>query len=257
MSRRFLCPRWLLLHVLVFVVTASCVLLGFWQLRRLEQRRDYNALLESRLNQPSEALEEVLGRYRADVSAADPESLAYRQVRVSGRYDADEEVLWSRAQSYNGEPGYQVLTPLRLEGGRALLVERGWVPFEPDTATLAEAAPPDTEVVVSGTLRLSQAPPTGFWAGLAPRNPPGELRVTAYADSERLEQQMPYALLPVYLKLEAQEPPQPGLLPVIVPAEPLTEGSHLAYALQWFAFALIAAVGYGLLLYRRAEEAPP
>lgn len=248
MARPFLRPRWLLLHLLVLAVAAACVGLGVWQLRRLAERRSANAALELRRAEAPRPLGELLAE-------GDPADLAQRRARAVGRYDAEREVLWQRGLANGGEPGYQVLTPLLLADGRAILVERGWVPFALSAPPVAEAAPPAGEVTVEGALLPSRGPPEGFWANLAPRNPPGELAITAYPDTERLSAQMPYALVPVVLELASQTPPQPGDLPVVLPEEPLSDGPHLGYAIQWFSFALIGLVGYGFVLRRMAVGA--
>jgi surfeit locus 1 family protein len=57
-------------------------------------------------------------------------------------------------------------------------------------------------------------------------------------------------VLPVTLMLENQDPMDPEGMPVRIPSEELTEGSHLGYAVQWFAFALIVLVGVAALVFR-------
>ena len=81
---------------------------------------------------------------------------------------------------------------------------------------------------------------------------PGEARrpPSPGSTSDTIGQQLPYDLLPWYLALQEQTPAQSGELPAVVPAPTLDEGPHLSYALQWFAFASIAAIGY-LILARR------
>ena len=129
------------------------------------------------------------------------------------------------------------------------------MPFALREPPVAEAAPPAGEVRVEGALLPSRGPPQGFWANLAPRNPPGKLTITTYPDTERLSAQMPYELLPVVLELSSQTPPQPGDLPVVLAEAPLNDGPHLGYAIQWFSFALIGLVGYGFLLRQTARGA--
>jgi surfeit locus 1 family protein len=57
-------------------------------------------------------------------------------------------------------------------------------------------------------------------------------------------------VLPVSLMLDGWTKPYPDQTPEPIPEQELTEGSHLGYAIQWFAFALIVAVGVGALVYR-------
>lgn len=69
---------------------------------------------------------------------------------------------------------------------------------------------------------------------------------------------------PLIAGLFGKAPPQPLLLVVDKPAPGLTANAvpsiesipnnHLAYAVQWFAFAAIALVIYGLALRRRAQK---
>ena len=46
---------------------------------------------------------------------------------VTGRYDPQHEIL-ARARTVNGRVGFEIVTPLVLADGTAVLVDRGWVP---------------------------------------------------------------------------------------------------------------------------------
>jgi surfeit locus 1 family protein len=254
MYRFLLKPRWIGFLVVGLILAITFTSLGFWQLRRLEHRRANNALLTSRLSEYPRPLENLVKNYRADVSPFDTQSLAYRPTTVTGRYDTTNEVLLRMTDNYEGQPGFYVLTPLVLENNQAVLIMRGWVPFELNTPPVKEAAPPEGEVTVTGMVYLGTKRPTGFLSGLTPRDPPGKLAVTAYTDTTRLEEQMPYDLLPVYVRLETQTPPQTNQLPLKPEGLELSEGSHLGYAIQWFAFTLIGVTGYILLIRRTAIE---
>ena len=243
-----LTPYWLGLHLLIVVITALFVTLGFWQLHRLETRQARNTLLESRLGLEPTPLATLLTDYDIDAPPASDASIAYRPATVTGTYDAEYELLQRSSEGYDGEPGYFVLTPLVLDNDQAVLIKRGWVPFELNTPPVAEASPPAGEVSVQGSVQLGRTPPTGFAANLAPRDPPGELDITAYSDLSRLSEQMPYKLLPVYLELQTQSPTQDAALPRPPQPPTFTDGPHLGYAIQWFAFAVITVVGYGFFV---------
>jgi surfeit locus 1 family protein len=230
-------PRWIAGHLLALALVVLFVNLGFWQLRRLEQRRELVERVTVRLALPAAPLEEVLG-----VGGELPE---YRTVTAVGEFDPTEEVL-VRGRSHDGQPGFDVLTPLVLEGGRAVLVDRGWVPYSNDTVPVAAAPPPEGVVTVTGRLRQ----PTGQRAGtFGPRDPAeGDLVQTYYVDVDRLQPQMPYELVDAYLDLTSVTPPHPLGYPLPLPEPELDLGPHLAYALQWFAFATIGVVGYAFLM---------
>jgi surfeit locus 1 family protein len=247
-------PRWIGFLIVGLILAITFTSLGFWQLRRLEQRRANNALLTSRLSDSPRPLETLIKNYRADISTFDDSSLAYRPTTVTGRYDTANEVLLRTTDNYEGQPGFYILTPLVLEDNQAILIMRGWVPFALNTPPVKEATPPEGEVTVTGMVYLETKRPTGFLSGLTPRDPPGKLTVTAYTDTMRLEEQMPYDLLPLYVRLETQTPPQTNQLPLKPEGLELSEGSHLGYAIQWFAFTLIGITGYVLLIRRTAIE---
>lgn len=242
MSRFLLSPRWMLGHVLAATAVTTCVALGFWQLRRLDERQARNALLEAR----STMSEEALGRLAP--SAARPGRLAYRRVLASGSYDPQMEVVL-RARTLEGRAGNHVLTPLVTAEGYAVIVDRGWVPLEMDDPPVAPAAPPPGQVRVTGLL-LPAEPKSRF----GPQDPPpGIVEGVARIDPGRLRQQLPYPVLPLYLLLVSQEPPQAGGLPELVPPPVPDEGPHLSYAVQWFAFAAVALVVYGALVRKEAR----
>lgn len=245
MIKALLAPRWLAGHLVAISLVVAFVNLGLWQLQRLEARTATNALIQQQLAGEPRALRSLIE------ASGEPEALRYHRTFVSGRFDPEQEVLL-RSRSHQGEPGWHVLTPLLFAEDRALLVNRGWVPFGMDTPPLEAVRPPEGEVTVWGLLQPSQKPPEGW---LVVRDPPqGVLSKVFWVDTERLAQQFPYRLEPFYLELTAQQPATPGPLPVPPPPPEIGAGPHLSYALQFFAFALIGIVGYGLLLRRVLTE---
>jgi surfeit locus 1 family protein len=233
--------QWALL-VAAIVVAAVCIRLGIWQLDRLEGRRAFNAGVTTGLARPSVPIDAAIGEAGGDATR-----LSYRPVVATGRYDAAHEViLYGRTQ--DGRPGNHVLTPLLTGGDQAVLVDRGWVPFEDDVPPLGgPLAAPSGEVTVDGVLR----PPDG-----EPRPTDGSSPVLTVKDIDlaALDAQIPSSLLPLYLQLTDQAPPQPGGLPAAAPLPELSEGPHLGYAMQWFAFAITALVGYAVLLRRDRRD---
>jgi len=233
---RALRPREFAFLLFALAVGAVCLRLGFWQLDRLEQRRQANAQI--RLSQTMPPL---------DLNAAEAvlRSDAFRPATASGVFDLDHQILLSN-RSLNGQPGVHWVAPLRLPGRpEAILVDRGWLPLsetEPDR--LAEL-PSDGTVAVRGVLFPTQIEPR--WTFMADRVPgAGEPPLFAWRVLyiPGIQAQTPYPLLPLYLA--ASEPPPDSPLPKPDFAIDVSEGSHLAYAIQWFAFCAIAWVGAGL-----------
>ena len=223
--RRLFTPRWIAGHLIALLAVVAFINFGFWQLRRLEERRDFNAEVEAGMAQDPIAVAGVGDDYE------------YRPVVAAGVFDGTFETLVLRANA--GVSGYHVLTPLVLADGSALLVDRGWVPLEHDAPGDPAAAPPTGEVTVTGVLWPPESTATpGSLPPILRRIDPGV--VGAFA---------PYSLAEPYLVLATQDP-VPGALPVPVDLPELTQGPHLSYAGQWFLFSAIVIVGYPLLLRR-------
>jgi len=220
-------------------VAATCVRLGFWQLDRLHGRKEANAAIAAAEAIPPRPLPDLLA------GTGDPTSLRFRPAVATGTYDPAHEVLLYGRASREGQSGDQVLTPLRLADGTAIVVDRGWIPIDQDVPVTGEAAAPTGTVTVAGELFPADAISSG---------PPATDRITT-VDLGRIGATLPYPILPVYLLLERQDPPQPGALPELPPLPPLTNGPHLSYAVQWFSFAAIALIGYVILLRRDRREA--
>lgn len=239
MDRRLLTPGMIAMHLVVVLAAVVFVRLGLWQLDRLEERRAENAVGEMRLQAEPKAVADLLQ------DELDPESLVYQRVTATGVFDAGNEVL-IRSQTHLGAAGFHVISPMVMDDGQAIMVNRGWVPLELDQAPVTGGAPPQGVVTVEGWLRPSQTRPP-----LGREEPAGDLEILNRVDLARIEDQVPYPLFGMYLVEigERAEPP----IPVEAP-DFSDEGPHLAYAIQWFAFAVIAVIGYLALLRRRSSR---
>ena len=226
----------------MLVLATVFVNLGLWQLGRLEDRRLANTVGESRFEAEPIDIDALL-----EGAGDDNESLEYRQATATGMYRPEDEVL-IRSQVHQGVAGFHVVTPLVGEDGSATLVDRGWIPLVLDEVPVTEALPPEGTVTVEGWVRSTQV--RGALGPIDPED--GRLVTMSRVDIDRIEQQLPYDLDPVYLSLLGGEVDE---LPVTAPSPSFEdEGSHLAYAIQWFSFALIGLVGYFFLIRRSARR---
>ena len=208
------------------LIAAACVRLGVWQLDRLRQRRARNAQVLATRSRPPIP---VAGSLSTD-SARD------RRLFARGAYDYARERLW-HGRSYEGVPGVDLVTPLRLPDGTVVLVDRGWAPS------------PDGYHVDQGAYREGDSAEVLGIGVTAPRAP-GDVDPAALRDS------LPYALLPFVIQELPSSPTSPNLhqRPVRWPAPELSDGPHLSYAIQWFSFAVIIVVGSFALAKKRAVE---
>ena len=222
--------RRIAIAIVAAVVGATCVTLGSWQLRRLDDRRALNDRITRVRSEPP---------VRITTASADGSPVPYRRVRAAGTYDTDREVLVF-GRSLGGEPGHHVVTPLVLDDGSALLVVRGWVPFRMQDVPVTGAAPIATDVAVEGFL----VPHEGDGSVA-----PDERRIVRALDVEGIGTSLPYEVFPLAVQLRRQTPAQPDL-PMPVPEPERSEGPHLSYAIQWFSFAAVALVGAAILIVR-------
>lgn len=240
-------PGWILSHLFVLACVVGFVLLGLWQLDRLMDRRASNDVIRERQSQPLVGVDEVMN------AASPPDAVddaVFRQVRITGTYAVDDQVL-IRNRSNRGSPGYWVVTPLTTRDGEAVVVNRGWIPIQTGDSVAADFyAPPAGPVTVIGLVVESQEQ-----SGLGVTDPEGErLATLSRVDVPRLQQQAADQLYPLFVNLVTQEPAQSVALPEPVPPPELTDGSHLNYTGQWFIFATMTAIVYPLLLRRTARN---
>ena len=227
--------RDLIALVAALLVAGVCVRLGIWQLDRLQQRRARNAVVAAARARPELEL-----RGGANLPM---DSLRDRRVHARGVYDYARERLW-HGRSYEGIPGVDFVTPLRLPDGTAVLVDRGWAPS------------PDGYHVDQGAYREPDSAEVMGFGMAAPRGR-GDVDPMALGDS------VPYRLLPVIIQqLPAvtglHRPPSPPSTALHRPPPPsLSDGPHLSYVVQWFSFAAIIVVGSIALWRQRRTREPP
>jgi cytochrome oxidase assembly protein ShyY1 len=237
--RFLLTRRWLGLLVTAVLVAAGCVAMGRWQLQRLGDRHDRNDLISRNVAAPPSAVDRLFR-----VGREPREQDEYALVRATGRYDVEEQLL-VRTRPFQGQVGYYALTPLVTRQGPALLVNRGWVPGGATATELPDVpVPPSGPVTVIVRVRPSEPAST--------TGPPPPGQVTRIA-TPSIAATLPYEVYGGYGEL-TREDPRPAEAPRLLPPPEPAEGPHLAYAFQWFVFAALALVGYGLLARREAAD---
>src|SRR3954470_1524280 len=139
------------------------VMLGNWQLHRYEERSAINDRIDAADSVDAVAMTSLLARPTAPGSAGSSpgKRLAWTKVTVSGRYDPAHEIQ-ARGRTVDGDVGFEIVTPLVLADGAAVLVDRGWVPAPAGGAVAAPTVPPAPtgDVTVVGQVHLSESRPT-------------------------------------------------------------------------------------------------
>ena len=239
--------KWIFATILVLAGVALCTRLGFWQLSRLEERRAFNAHIERVW-----AMEPVtLNGGQSEEGLLEQE---YRAATVSGKYDFENQVAL-RNRYFQNEYGYHLLTPLILEDGSAILVDRGWIPADGnDTPDDWRKYDELGQIKIRGQIRLGSAEPD-FGGVPDPELAEGQDKLDFWntVNLERIQLQLPYPLMRVFLQPDID--PQDNEAPI--PYQPeieLTEGSHQGYALQWFTYASLLFFGYPFYVRQQMKE---
>lgn len=207
--------------------------LGVWQLERLAWKRDLIAQRTSQLSLPPVAIDRVPKEW---------ESFKFRRVRAEGHLLRSKDMRLV-ARSYKGQVGVEIVTPLRLAGGGAVLVNRGWAPTSWTDQEDGAAGQAMTPVV--GLLRAGGRPNM-----FTPDNDPAHgtwyfVDVPAMVKASGLTDVRPYVL-------EAVAGPSPSGYPVGGRTRTTLPNNHLQYALTWFALAVaLAAIYIAFHLKRR------
>lgn len=174
----------------------------------------------------------------------------FQRVSLTGRYDGAHQFLIEN-MSYQGRPGYEVLTPLIRPDGRVVLVNRGWVPFAGVRAQLPDVSLGGAAEAASVTGRSDELPAAGLALGRAA--PAGEWpKLASFPTMPQLAQALKQPVEGRILLLDPDQPrgyvrdwQPPGMSPL----------RHWAYAIQWWAFAALAVILWAALSLKRPVPA--
>lgn len=228
--------------VTVSAAVAFAILLGLgtWQVQRLHWKEGLIATIDERIASSPAALADIEQRYSktGDVD--------YYPVSVSGTFEHDGEQFFFA--THNGQSGYYVYAPLRLADGRAVLVNRGFVPFDRKVSASRAAGQVRGLVTVTGLARNPLAAKPS-WA--VPDNDP-VANIFYWKDRDAMaanagvdEQE----LLPFFVDADAT--PNPGGLPVGGVTIVSLPNNHLQYAVTWYGLAAALAAVFIVWSWKR------
>ncbi len=207
-----------------FATVVLCVVAGNWQHRRMNEKE----ALQAQMSAAAAAIPAPLPN-----GAVDWQAWRFRPVIVTGRFDAARQILIDN-KVRAGYAGFDVVTPLALDDGGAVLVDRGWIAVGRTRAALPDVPPPKGVVTVRGRVDI---PASGYLelgdAG-APSGPLWE-----HLDPARFAAATGLRVLPIVVLAfdgaGGDELVRDWTLP-----DTGTE-RHLSYMLQWYTFAAMAA----------------
>lgn len=239
MRKRLFWPALVTLAGLVVLIG-----LGAWQWRRMGEKAALIATIADRAGREAVALPPA-----ADWSQLDLARLAYQPIQTTGVFDHTKEthVFFSLAKPVNGfgGPGYLIVTPLMLEDGSSVLVNRGFVPAErKEAATRAEGQVSGPQTI-TGLARLAETRNSFTPADDAQKNVFYTRDPVSIAKAKGLSR-----VAPLIIDLKSPAPPgrlpQPGVTQIDIP------NNHFQYAITWWSLAGVMAAIF-LMVARNRE----
>lgn len=240
--------RWrvILASFVALAAFALLVSLGTWQMRRLAWKEDLIAKIEARVHAPAVALPP-----ESDWRTLVADDYEYRHVRLTGTFEHEKEILIFRASGPNegvSQPGYVVVTPLRLDTGAHVLIARGFV----TEAFKDPAKRPEGQikgaVTMTGLMRAPEprnnftpadTPDKGLWYTRDP---------LAMAAHLKLDRAAPFSV-------DADAAPVPGGWPKAGVTIVAIRNDHFSYALTWYGLALTLVLFTAFLVWRGRRRA--
>jgi cytochrome oxidase assembly protein ShyY1 len=234
MLRGLASPRWILIHIGIGSLTAFMMFLGFWQLNRLEVKRQLNDSIITRTAERVMPMADVLTKN------ANPQDLEWRRVSLTGTYKTEEAITVIN-RSQNNTAGYNVVVPLYTNDG-VVIINRGFVPL-----AITSPPSPTTPVTIVGFLRLSQQRSA---LGAIDSSDP-EANEFQRFDIPRIAAGINADVAPMFVQVIEENPTTAGPWPSVVGLPALGEGSHLSYAFQWAFFSLVSLTGWIVVIRRK------
>ena len=228
--------RWYGYTSLVVAFAILCCFLGAWQFARRAEAQVEIGRIDANYDAEPVPLQSLL----PNLDSFEPDQ-KWSNAVLRGQYLRDEQLL-VRNRPHSGAPGYEVLTPLRLDNGNVFLVDRGWLPFGSTKGIPDEipAAPPG-EVTV--TVRLLAGEPT-----IPGRTDSADGNQIATINLESVAERLDHPLYTGAYGLLVSESPAAANRPYAAIKPVRDEGPHLSYALQWYVFAILGFIGLGWAL---------
>ncbi|MDQ6621739.1 MAG: SURF1 family protein [Pseudomonadota bacterium] len=226
--------------VATVVVVALCVVAGNWQRARMHYKESLRAQYDSA------AAAAPLDARALPIVSGDWAALRYRQVALQGTFERQHQFfLDNKVQA--GLVGYDVIAPLRLDDGRVVLVDRGWVAQGPTRAELPAVATPAGPLLVRGRIEQPAAAYFELQKEQSPRP------VWQHLDLSRFSAFSGIAVLPVIVQQTVPVSPEDRLTRSW-PAPDFGIDTHRIYMVQWYTFAVIALTFWGVAHWPRRTQ---
>lgn len=221
--------RWTAYVAIAIAFAVACAFLSHWQFSRNADRSAQLALVAANYDAAPVPLS-------AAVTGLDDFDGSYQwhPVDLHGTYLVEDQVV-ARNRPHGGTSAFEVLTPLKLDDGRILIVNRGWMPAaDRGDGPAAVPAPPTGQVEV--VVRLRPGEPLPSSGRSAPDGQVPTINLPLIAETTGAQ-----TVTAAYGAL-VSETPAVATMPNQLDAPSDDPGPFLSYAVQWILFAIMGFV---------------
>lgn len=228
-------PNWSMI-ILAALFVLLFTRLGFWQIHRADEKKQMLA---------AQAVHVAQAPVKWDPAQKLP--LQYQRVSLKGNYLSTIFLLDN--QHHHHQFGYDVLSPLLLDDGSVVIIDRGWIPGDNTRRSFPKVDSPEGVIELQGSVYF---PSKNQWLlGPALEEKENNITVLERMDAKLLRKILQKKVYPFIIRLDKHD--VYGFVRewaiVSMPPE-----RHLAYALQWFAMALVILIIFVALNLKKKNE---
>ena len=216
----------------LLIVFPILILLGSWQVYRLIWKEN---LIEYYQNQSSSKLLDL------SKNISNNENLEFRKVKFRGTFLNAKEIYIS-GKTYEGNIGFHVVTPFRMQNNKIVFINRGWVSEGYRNPEKRKFSLLKNETEINGIIRFPQKkgyfvpendPNKGFWFTINPNE------ITKFLKFKKIDTISEYYV-------DALRDEGKIKIPIGANGKPNLRNQHLSYAITWYSLALVLLIIYTL-----------
>jgi surfeit locus 1 family protein len=223
-------------NIFILAVIAGCVVLGLWQVKRLQWK-------ESLISQVQKFKDEKPEEF--SIKNYKPEEDLFKKVFLVGAFLHDYEILLSAKyfseERDKNELGYHVITPFLTTEGIVVFVNRGWIPekFKEKSSRKKSLYRTNIEIPLRGIIRESKGKAPWYM----PQNSP-EKNIWFWIDlpemAKKLEGDSKLKNIQQILIQQTQATNYKNFkYPVPISENLQFYNQHLVYVITWFSLAFV------------------
>jgi cytochrome oxidase assembly protein ShyY1 len=214
--------------LIALLLVLLCLWAAQWQYHRGVDRHARNSLIVEQSRLPEVGLSELTGNI---------DSFEWRKITIQGSFDDENQILLRNRYS-EGVYGFEQLTLFEFDA-RKIWVDRGWIKAGSNATIPPQLQRTNENIVnITGRLRLDSSLPQGKFFAVSNN---AQRDLVSQLDARKGIQTEDFYVDLISVSDASMNPD------VAVELPELSDGPHMAYALQWIFFAALTIYGRRLI----------